>query len=151
MITDEGDAYVLEYNCRFGDPETQPILFRLRSDLAELCFSACEQKLDQVAIEWDPRTAVGVVLAAEGYPASVKKGDVIKGLDQDFSNEVKVFHAGTAKQDQEIVTNGGRVLCVTALGENITEAQNKAYNAVQRISWDGMYFRTDIGNKAKNR
>lgn len=151
MITDEGDAYVLEYNCRFGDPETQPILFRLQSDLFELCLSACDQKLDQVDIEWDKRTAIGVVLAAAGYPASVKKGAVINGLDQDFSNEVKVFHAGTAKQGKEIVTNGGRVLCVTALGENITEAQNKAYTAVQRISWDGMYFRKDIGNKAKNR
>lgn len=151
MISPDGKARVLEYNCRFGDPETQPILMRLKSDLFELCLSACESKLNTVSIEWDSRAALGIVLASAGYPESARKGDEIQGLDQDFSNEVKVFHAGTAKQDHKVLTNGGRVLCVTALGENITEAQNKAYNAVDLISWDGMFHRKDIGNKAKNR
>ncbi len=148
MIGADGVPKVLEYNCRFGDPETQPVLMRLKSDLYEICRRACDGTLDQAVIDWDARAALGVVLAADGYPASVRKGDEIFGLGQDFSSEVKVFHAGTVKQDQKILTNGGRVLCVTALGENITEAKNKAYNAIARIRWDGMFYRNDIGNKA---
>ncbi|MCG8325663.1 MAG: phosphoribosylamine--glycine ligase [Thiotrichales bacterium] len=151
MIAPDGTARVLEYNCRFGDPETQPILMRLKGELHDLCLLACAGELDTATVDWDPRSALGVVLAAKGYPASVQKGDQIHGLDNNFSSEVKVFHAGTVKKDQQTLTNGGRVLCVTALGENITEAHNKAYNAVEQISWDGMFYRTDIGNKAINR
>ncbi|MDX1519336.1 MAG: phosphoribosylamine--glycine ligase, partial [Gammaproteobacteria bacterium] len=151
MIGEDGTARVLEYNCRFGDPETQPILMRLQGNLSELCRLACTGELNRATVNWDKRCALGVVLAAGGYPGTVTKGDEIHGLEHNFSNEVKVFHAGTVKQDQKVLTNGGRVLCVTALGENITEAHNKAYNAVELISWDGMFYRTDIGNRAINR
>jgi len=151
MINPDGAVRVLEYNCRFGDPETQPIMMRLQGDLFEMCRLACAGELDKVKLKWDHRSALGVVLAADGYPADVRKGDQIHGLDDNFSREVKVFHAGTVKQDQKILTNGGRVLCVTALGENVTEAYIKAYNAVEQISWDGMFYRTDIGTRAINR
>jgi phosphoribosylamine--glycine ligase len=151
MIDADGTARVLEFNCRLGDPETQPVLMRLDSDLFELCRLACAGELDQAKVNWDPRPALGVVLAAEGYPESVRKGDEIHGLDSEFPNDVKVFHAGTVKKDQMILTNGGRVLCVTALGENVTDAKKQAYNAVELIAWSGMFYRGDIGDKAINR
>lgn len=148
MISPEGQPKVIEYNCRFGDPETQPIMLRLQSDLVELCQAALDKKLDQAETSWDPRASVGVVLAAGGYPASYRKGDVISGLDQADSDSQKVFHAGTTIQNGEVVTNGGRVLCATALGETVTEAQTKAYEQVAKISWADMFFRSDIAYRA---
>lgn len=148
MISPEGQPKVIEYNCRFGDPETQPIMLRLQSDLVELCQAALDKKLDQAETSWDPRASVGVVLAAGGYPASYRKGDVISGLDQADSDSQKVFHAGTTIQNGEVVTNGGRVLCATALGETVTEAQAKAYEQVAKISWADMFFRSDIAYRA---
>lgn len=146
MIDADGVPKVLEYNCRFGDPETQPIMSRLQSDLAELCLAALGGKLDSTTAEWDSRAAVGVVMAAGGYPESYNKGDVIRGLDT--LSGAKVFHAGTADKDGQIVTNGGRVLCVVALGDTVTEAQAKAYQGVKQISWNNVYYRTDIGHRA---
>ena len=150
MIDSDGVPKVLEFNCRFGDPETQPIMSRLNSDLVELCLTAVDGKLDTAKAEWDPRAAIGVVMAAGGYPDSYPKGDVITGLDQvnDINTIGKVFHAGTAEKDGNIVTNGGRVVCVVALGDNVTQAQQKAYQAVDKISWDKVYYRTDIGHRA---
>ncbi len=151
MITTEGTPKVLEFNCRFGDPETQPIMMRLKSDLLELCQAALAGKLNEVTAVWDQRAALGVVLASAGYPASASKGDLISGLDNDFPAGTKVFHAGTARQDNAVVTAGGRVLCVTALGETISQAQELAYQAVAKINWDGMFYRKDIGYRALNR
>ena len=148
MIDSQGVPRVLEYNVRFGDPETQPIMLRLQSDLVELCEAAIDHRLDQVTADWDPRASLGVVLAAGGYPASYDKGDVINGLDAIVEEGVKVFHAGTAGRDGEVVTSGGRVLCVCALGSDVAEAQRRAYEAVDRISWKGMYCRRDIGHRA---
>jgi phosphoribosylamine--glycine ligase len=148
MIAPNGSVKVLEYNCRFGDPETQPIMMRLKSDLVELCLAALEQRLDQVSSDWDERAALGVVMVAGGYPDSYRKGDVISGLPQVESEESKVFHAGTALQGEQIVTAGGRVLCACALGENIKSAQEKAYQLVNKITWKDVYYRTDIGSKA---
>ncbi|GAA0209604.1 phosphoribosylamine--glycine ligase [Kangiella japonica] len=150
MIDSDGVPKVLEFNCRFGDPETQPIMCRLNSDLVELCLTAVDGKLDTAKAEWDPRAAIGVVMAAGGYPDSYPKGDVITGLDQvnDTNTIGKVFHAGTAEKDGNIVTNGGRVVCVVALGDSVTAAQQKAYQAVDKISWDKVYYRTDIGHRA---
>jgi len=148
MIDSQGVPRVLEYNVRFGDPETQPIMLRLQSDLVELCEAAIDRRLDQVTADWDPRASLGVVLAAGGYPASYDKGDVINGLDAVMEEGVKVFHAGTAARDGEVVTSGGRVLCVCALGNDVAEAQRRAYQAVDRISWKGMYCRRDIGHRA---
>jgi phosphoribosylamine--glycine ligase len=148
MIDARGVPKVLEYNVRFGDPETQPIMLRLRSDLVDLCEAAIDKRLDQVSADWDPRASLGVVLAAGGYPASYDKGDVIKGLEDTPEEGVKVFHAGTADRDGEVVTSGGRVLCVCALGDDVAEAQQRAYEAVDRISWKGMYCRRDIGHRA---
>ncbi len=148
MISPTGDIKVLEYNCRFGDPETQPIMMRLKSDLVELCLAALEQKLDQQQSDWDERPALGVVLAAGGYPNSYQKGDIISGLPQQESDDCKVFHAGTQQVDNDIVTAGGRVLCACALGNNIADAQKKAYQLSSNIHWDNVYFRTDIGFKA---
>lgn len=148
MISPDGAIKVLEYNCRFGDPETQPIMMRLKSDLVELCLAALEQRLDQVSSDWDERAALGVVMAAGGYPDDYRKGDVISGLPQVEDAEAKVFHAGTALQGEQIVTAGGRVLCACALGKDIKTAQEKAYQLVKQISWDGVYYRTDIGFKA---
>ncbi len=148
MIDSQGVPRVLEYNVRFGDPETQPIMLRLQSDLVELCEAAIDGRLDQVTADWDPRASLGVVLAAGGYPASYDKGDVINGLDAIVEEGVKVFHAGTAGRDGEVVTSGGRVLCVCALGSDVAEAQRRAYQAVDRISWKGMYCRRDIGHRA---
>ena len=148
MIDANGVPKVLEYNCRFGDPETQPIMMRLQSDLAELCLAAIDKKLDQVTAKWDPRAALGVVLAAGGYPESYAKGLVISGLDDCDTDSCKTFQAGTAMADGNVVTSGGRVLCVTALGDTVTQAQELAYQSVKKISWDGMFCRTDIGYRA---
>jgi phosphoribosylamine--glycine ligase len=149
MIDADGNPKILEYNCRFGDPETQPILLRLRSDLVELCQAALDKRLHQVKAAWDPRTALGVVLAAGGYPVRYDKGHVINGLSEAAALDGKIFHAGTIEDDQEkIVTAGGRVLCACALGETVHEAQSKAYALVKKIRWDGVYYRTDIGHHA---
>ena len=148
MIAADGIPKVIEYNCRFGDPETQPIMMRLQSDLAELCLAACKGELDKANIDFDPRAAVGVVLAAGGYPGSYGKGDVISGLETNTLDDRKTFHAGTAQKDGEIVTAGGRVLCATALGENVTSAQKSAYELLHQISWQGVEFRTDIAYRA---
>jgi len=147
MIDQEQNVKVLEFNCRFGDPETQPILMRLRSDLVELCYQASKGKLKAIELEWDPRVALGVVMAAGGYPNYYEKGYPIKGLPSE-SKTVKVFHAGTQAEDDIITTNGGRVLCVTALGKNTTEAQLKAYNCIKQINWKNCFYRTDIGHRA---
>lgn len=150
MIAADGTPKVIEYNCRFGDPETQPIMMRLKSDLVELCNAALDKKLDQTSIEWDPQAALGVVLAAAGYPADYAKGDVISGIPA-ATRDAKVFHAGTAVKDGQTVTQGGRVLCAVGLGNTVKEAQAKAYKLVEKISWDGMIFRTDIGHRAISR
>ncbi len=138
---------VLEFNCRLGDPETQPLLMRIKNDFVPLFEAATQGKLDQVNIDWDPRSAIGVVLAAHNYPAAPRTGDVIHGLGAE-SDEVMVFHAGTQLNDGEIVTSGGRVLCVTALGETIQEARQKAYAAIDEINFDGMQYRSDIAWRA---
>ncbi|MEE4203768.1 MAG: phosphoribosylamine--glycine ligase [Halieaceae bacterium] len=152
MIDDDGNPWVIEYNCRFGDPETQPIMMRLRSDLDVLCSAALEGRLDQYSADWDPRPALGVVLAAGGYPGSYGKGAVISGLSTADSEAVKVFHAGTSSDaDGNVLTAGGRVLCVTALGADIQAAQAVAYESVAQIEWDNMLYRRDIGWRAMNR
>ena len=148
MIGVDGAPRVLEYNVRFGDPETQPIMLRLRSDLVALCEAALDQRLDQVQAEWDPRVSLGVVLAAGGYPDGYTRGDAISGLDAVHDEGVKVFHAGTRRQGDAVVTNGGRVLCVCALGDDVATAQRRAYAAVEKISWNGVYYRRDIGHRA---
>ncbi|ASP48090.1 phosphoribosylamine--glycine ligase [Cognaticolwellia beringensis] len=151
MIDTDGTPKVIEYNCRFGDPETQPIMMRLKSDLVELCMMACRGELDKATIDFDPRPAVGVVMAAAKYPASYPKGDVISGLDTNKATDRKTFHAGTAEKDGAIVTAGGRVLCATALGNNVTQAQQAAYELLQEISWQGVEYRTDIAYRAIER
>lgn len=151
MIDSDGTPKVIEYNCRFGDPETQPIMMRLNSDLVELCLMACRGELDKATIDFDPRPAVGVVLAAAGYPASYPKGDVISGLDTNKGADRKIFHAGTAEKDGAIVTAGGRVLCATALGNSVTQAQRAAYELLQQVSWQGVEYRTDIAYRAIER
>lgn len=149
MIDAAGVPKVLEFNCRFGDPETQPIMMRLQSDLVELCLASLDGRLAQQNIAWDPRVALGVVMAAGGYPADYDRGDIINGLDRvSGSSEVKVFHAGTRLEQGQVVTNGGRVLCVTALGDSVAEAQHRAYQAVEQVNWTGSFFRNDIGYRA---
>lgn len=150
MIDKNGTPKVLEYNCRFGDPETQPIMMRMQSDLVELCNQAIDGRLANVTTQWDDRVSVGVVMAAGGYPDSYNKGDVIEGLPPVGANEnnCKVFHAGTKSVDGNIVTNGGRVLCVVALGNSVKQAQAEAYKLVQQIHWPNVYFRKDIGHRA---
>jgi phosphoribosylamine--glycine ligase len=148
MISPAGEPRVIEYNCRFGDPETQPIMVRLQSDLVGLCDAALAGTLDSAEADWDPRCAIGVVLAAGGYPGSYSKGTVIHGLDAIQADNIKVFHAGTANADGQVVTSGGRVLCVTALGDDIAAAQRDCYLAADKISWDGMTLRRDIGWRA---
>ena len=148
MIDKNGGIKVLEYNCRFGDPETQPIMLRLRSDLVELCQAALNKTLDQTTTAWDPRPALGVVLAAGGYPDDYAKGNPITGLPTEETDNCKVFHAGTQQKNGEILTNGGRVLCACALGDDIADAQSKAYSLCRQISWQDVYYRTDIGFKA---
>lgn len=148
MIDKHGMPKVLEYNVRFGDPETQPIMMRLKSDLVEHCLHAIAGDLDKTRAKWDEHIALGVVLAAGGYPDAYDKGAIISGLDTDFGGDTKVFHAGTANKDGKIVTNGGRVLCVCALGSSVTDAQKKAYQAASAVTWDKVYYRTDIGYRA---
>lgn len=148
MITPAGEPKVIEYNCRFGDPETQPIMMRLQSDLAELCMATLKTALNKATISWSEQAALGVVLAAGGYPDDYDKGDTITGLQAAENDDCKVFHAGTSTADTEVHTNGGRVLCVTALGDDIGAAKAKAYAGVKHINWPGMQYRTDIGARA---
>ncbi len=148
MIAPDGTPNVLEFNCRFGDPETQPILMRLQSDLTVLCEAALEGHLDTVTAQWDPRAALGVVMAAAGYPEEVRKGDAIEGLDGAAALPGKVFHAGTRMQSGRVVTNGGRVLCAVGLGSTVRAAQAQAYALVNAISWSGAQFRHDVGYRA---
>jgi len=151
MITNQGPK-VLEYNVRFGDPEAQPVLMRLKTDLAKILYLAAEQKLDQLeGLEWDERPAICVVMASEGYPASYTKGHVIRGISEaDALEDVKVFHAGTKLEGADILNDGGRVLGVTAMGDDLTQAKLKAYQAVKEIRWDGAWCRKDISDKARN-
>ncbi len=152
MIDSDGGLKVLEYNCRFGDPETQPIMMRLKSSLADLCLLAVQGRLEGVTAQWDERAAVGVVLAAGGYPDSYDKGDKISFPKEPLAEGLKIFHAGTDRNsNRDIVTNGGRVLCVTALDENVTKAQAAAYNLVEQVKWDNVYYRTDIAYRAIER
>jgi len=148
MIGKNGTIKVLEFNCRFGDPETQPIMLRLKSDLVELCLAALDKTLDTMTTEWDDRAALGVVMAAGGYPDVYAKGAVITGLPGQAVDDCKVFHAGTERKNGDIVTAGGRVLCACALGTTIEEAQTKAYQLCNGIHWQDVYYRTDIGFKA---
>jgi phosphoribosylamine--glycine ligase len=149
MIDASGAPKVIEYNCRFGDPETQPIMLRLQSDLVELCQAALDRRLDQVEAQWDPRAALGVVMAAGGYPADYRKGDPISGLDTASGADTMVFHAGTRLGDSgEVLTSGGRVLCVTALGDSVAQAQQRAYARAAQIDWQGAFYRRDIGYRA---
>ena len=148
MIDTQGNPKVIEFNCRFGDPETQPIMLRMQSDLVELCLAACAGELDQKQAVYDPRAAVGIVLAAGNYPGEPRKGDVIHGLDTQAPADSKLFQAGTRQQGNDVVTAGGRVLCATALGHTVREAQQQAYALAQQISWEGLFYRTDIGYRA---
>jgi len=148
MITTDGTPKVLEFNCRFGDPETQPIMARLNSDLVELCLAAINGNLADKSVDWDPRAALGVVMAAGGYPSSYRKGDAISGLPRVIGFEGKVFHAGTAMNGDDVVTSGGRVLCVVGLGDTVAAARDAAYAQAGQISWDDHFFRRDIGHRA---
>ena len=148
MITSDGTPKVIEYNCRFGDPETQPIMLRLKSSLVDMCNAALDKKLDQTTAEWDERKSVGVVMAAGGYPGSYNKGDVIS-FPAACPEGTKIFHAGTQLDESgNVVTAGGRVLCVTALGDTVTEAQQRAYDLLKDVSWKDAYFRNDIAYRA---
>ena len=151
MIAPDGTPNVLEFNCRFGDPETQPIMARLRSDLTLLCDAALDGRLDQVSMDWDPRAALGVVLAAGGYPEAVRKGDAITGLEEAATLPGKVFHAGTSMHDGRVVTSGGRVLCAVGLGDTVSDAQHAAYDLAEKIRFEGMQYRRDIGHRAIER
>ncbi|MGP0906818.1 phosphoribosylamine--glycine ligase [Serratia sp. CY76391] len=148
MIAADGQPKVIEFNCRFGDPETQPIMLRLRSDLVELCLAGAEGRLNEKSSDWDERSALGVVLAAGGYPGDYRNGEVIQGLPQQESTDGKVFHAGTRLQGDDVVTSGGRVLCVTALGDTVAQAQQRAYQLAEGIQWPGSFCRKDIGYRA---
>jgi phosphoribosylamine--glycine ligase len=148
MIMADGSPKVIEFNCRMGDPETQPILMRLRSDLVEICKATLEDRLDEIDAKWDERAALGVVMAAGGYPGSYEKGKRIAGLDETFGDDQKVFHAGTALNGDDVVTSGGRVLCVVGLGETVAKAAERAYDAVDKICWEDVYLRRDIGHRA---
>ncbi len=151
MIDANGNPRVIEFNCRFGYPETQPIMMRLKSDLGDLCSAAIRGVLNDSSVEWDPRPALGVVLAAGGYPGNYDKGHAIHGLLTDQPKHTKIFHAGTAQKDDQVVTSGGRVLCVTALGDTIQDARDNAYNGVDTIQWQDMLYRRDIGWRAIDR
>ena len=150
MISKNNEIKVLEFNCRFGDPETQPIMMRLKSDLADICNKACEGKLENQTLDWDSRKAVGIVMAAKGYPNDYKKGGKIKNLPIEHDG-FKVFHAGTEYVDGDIRSNGGRVLCITALGDSVQSAQKKAYSKLSSIKWDDSFYREDIGYRAIER
>jgi phosphoribosylamine--glycine ligase len=147
MITPDGAIKTLEFNCRMGDPETQPILMRLKSELYDVMMAATSGALDQVELQWDRRTALGVVMAAHGYPADPRKGDVITGLPKE-AEDAMVFHAGTQQRDGAIITSGGRVLCVTALADSVKAAQVRAYEVADQIRFDGAQYRRDIGYRA---
>jgi len=147
MIDTQGQVKTLEFNCRMGDPETQPIMMRLKSDLVEVMLAATSGALDTLELQWDRRTALGVVMAAGGYPMDPRKGDVIHGLPAE-APDAMVFHAGTARQGEQTVTSGGRVLCVTALADTVKAAQVRAYEVLRGISFDGAQWRTDIGHRA---
>lgn len=151
MIDKEGNPKVIEFNCRFGDPETQPIMMRLQSDLVKLCLAAVDGNLDTVKSKWDPRPALGVVMAAGGYPGDYNTQDEIIGLPTESSSDCKVFHAGTSFEKGQVFTKGGRVLCVTALGNTVLEAQQHAYQQVNNIRWHGCFYRHDIGYRAIER
>ena len=148
MIMADGSPKVIEFNCRMGDPETQPIMARMKSDLVDICLSTLEGNLAERNAVWDTRASLGVVLAAGGYPGSYAKGKVIKGLEGTDSNTQKVFHAGTTTDGDDVVTSGGRVLCVVGLGDSVAQAAQDAYSAVDGIDWEDMYFRRDIGHRA---
>ena len=150
MIDANNNLKVLEFNCRFGDPETQPIMMRLKSDLAELCLDACKNQLQSSELDWDDRKSLGVVMASKGYPYKYENNQDIKNLPESQS-DLKVFHAGTKVENGVLKSNGGRVLCVTALGSSVHSAQQKVYNAVSKVSWDNSYYRKDIGYKAIKR
>jgi len=146
MIDESNQVQVLEYNCRFGDPETQPIMMRLKSNLASLCIAATQGRLNEVTTEWDPRACLGVVMAADGYPEKYTKNEKIELPSN--SNNLKIFHAGTKRKNNNIYSNGGRVLCATALGQDIQQAQTRAYEFLEKVDWKDAYYRTDIGFKA---
>jgi len=152
MITPSGNPKLLEYNCRLGDPEAEIILLRLKSDLVELCLQALDHNLQHYQLDWDVRSAIGVILASEGYPGSYEKGLTITGLhnndDDNDKNNIKVFHSGTRLKNNEIITNGGRVLCVCALADSIQQAQSDLYNQIKTIQWPGVFYRHDIGYRA---
>jgi phosphoribosylamine--glycine ligase len=148
MIAPDGSPRVIEFNCRFGDPEAQPVMMRLRSDLVAACQAALAGTLDRLSLEWDPRVALGVVMAAGGYPDSYAKGDVIDGLEHAPAEDLRVFHAGTRLEGDRVVTNGGRVLCVVGLGADAATAQRRAYVGVADIRWRNCYYRRDIGHRA---
>ena len=147
MIDQDKNLKVLEFNCRFGDPETQPIMMRLKSDLADLCFKACESDLSSETLEWDEKKSLGVVIAAEGYPSKYEINKKIKNIPSE-KNDLKVFHAGTRFQEDSLTSNGGRVMCVTALGSSIQSAQKKVYNAISEITYEDAFYRKDIGYRA---
>jgi phosphoribosylamine---glycine ligase len=151
MVDKQGNPKVIEFNCRFGDPETQPIMMRMQSDLVELCLAAVNGKLNVVKSKWDLRPALGVVLAAGGYPGDYNTKDVILGLPTEADNNYKIFHAGTCLENGQVYTNGGRVLCVTALGCDVLDAQKRAYEQIKNINWHGCYYRHDIGYRAIER
>ena len=151
MIDQQGNPKVIEFNCRFGDPETQPIMMRLQSDLVELCLAAVNGKLDSIQSKWDPRPALGVVMAANGYPGKYTTHDEIHGLPLNSTPDSKVFHAGTVLENGKVYTNGGRVLCVTALGSSVLQAQQHAYALLKPIHWRGCFYRHDIGYRAIER
>ncbi|KFN47203.1 phosphoribosylamine--glycine ligase [Arenimonas malthae CC-JY-1] len=151
MIAPDGSPKVIEFNVRFGDPETQPVMLRLRSDLLDLVEAAIAGRLEKVQAEWDPRPSLGVVMAAENYPGTPRTGDVIAGLGTDPGPGAKVFHAGTAMKNGQVVTAGGRVLCACALGDSVADAQRRAYAAADNIHWDGCFYRSDIGWRAIER
>jgi phosphoribosylamine--glycine ligase len=149
MIDKQGNPKVIEFNCRFGDPETQPIMLRMKSDLVDLCLAACAGKLDEKTSDWDERASLGVVIAAGGYPGNYNNGDEIHGLPLEEVDAGKVFHAGTKLSDDDrVLTNGGRVLCATALGNTVAEAQQRAYALMADIHWNGSFSRGDIGYRA---
>jgi phosphoribosylamine--glycine ligase len=152
MIDPQGNPKTLEFNCRFGDPETQPIMMRLQSDLVDLVEAALAEKLDVTTTQWDNRVALGVVMAAANYPDEPQKGDIITGIDAAQATGAKVFQAGTANDDHgNIITSGGRVLCITALGATTEQAQQAAYTALREVHFNGTFYRTDIGYRAVER
>jgi len=151
MIAPDGTPNVIEYNCRFGDPEAQPVMARLQSDLTVMCEAALDGRLDTIQARWDERAALGVVMAAAGYPEAVRKGDPIDGLERAAALPGKVFHAGTRLEAGRILTSGGRVLCAVGLGGNVSAAQAQAYGLVDAIHWNGVHYRRDIGYRAIER